>query len=339
MLKTIFYRIVLVLAGVTLALDSLALADFFLHPLGTDYNFHSTLYRAVTVLVLMPLNLLAGFLIIRRVPGNIVGPLLIVWSGTVAYNSIREKIGPVLFSLFDYHALVFGWTALFLMLMHFPDGKINPPGAASWIYRQLGIHFFLANFIFLSTENFQSPTRLANPFYLPALQKYAGFIIGLALLFVSSILLLALISPVLHYRKGSPRERQQIKWLALFAGFIVLHTLLVGIVYPLLTGGQLMNPGTNLAGMFYYLATALFPPLAIGVAVLRHRLWDIDLIIRRTLVYSLLTAILSIVYFGSIAVLQRLFTALTGQGSQAATVLSTLGIAVLFAPLRRGIQE
>jgi hypothetical protein len=179
---------------------------------------------------------------------------------------------------------------------------------------------------------------MANPFYLPALGKQADLILRLGLLFFSPILVLALVSPVLRYRKGSPRERQQIKWLALFAGFTVLYTLLGLIAYPLLTGGPVMNPGNGLSAVFFYLITGLFPPLAIGVAVLRHRLWDIDLLIRRTVVYSFLTVILTLVYFGSVVVLQTLFTTVIGHQSPAAIVLSTLAIAALFTPLRRRIQ-
>ncbi len=337
-MKTIFDRIVLLLIWVALALCGLALADFLLHPLATDYNFNSTIYRAVTMLVLTPLTLLVGFLIMRRVPGNVVGPLLIVWSGTVAYNSIREEIGPALFALFYYHDLVFGWLALFLMVLHFPNGKIYPPGAAPWIYRLLGIGVVDANLIFLSTATFQVGSRMANPFYSAALGKQANLILGLGLLFLVPILVMALLSPVLRYRRGSSLERQQIKWLALFAVFFIPYTILGLIAYPLLTGGEVMNPGTNLFAVFFYLTTGLFPPVAIGVAVLRHRLWDIDIFIRRTLVYSILTVILTLVYFGSVVVLQTLFTTVIGHHSPAAIVLSTLAIAALFTPARRRIQ-
>jgi len=338
-MKTIFDRIVYLLAGAALALIGFALVDFLLHPLAPDYTFHSTLYRAVVMLVLVPLNLLAGFLIIRRVPGNVVGPLLIVWSGTVAFFSVREGIGLVPFALFYYYDLAYGWFAFFLMVLHFPNGKIYPPGAARWMYSLFGVLAVLTNLIFLSTAIFTEPAQVANPFYLPALETQADLILGLGLIFLVLLMVLVLVTPVLRYRKGSYQERQQIKWLALFVGFIIPYFILGLIVYPLLTGGEAMELGDSLVAVFTYIITGLVPPVAIGVAVLRYRLWDIDILIRRTLLYSMLTIVLTLVYFGSVVVMQALLTALIGHQSQAAIVLSTLGIVVLFTPLRRRIQS
>ena len=80
-------------------------------------------------------------------------------------------------------------------------------------------------------------------------------------------------------------------------------------------------------------------PLSIGIAILRYRLWDIDIIIRRTLIYSIITAILALFYFGAVIVLQQFFRSLTGAGDDLAIIVSTLAIAALFNPLRNRVQS
>ena len=148
------------------------------------------------------------------------------------------------------------------------------------------------------------------------------------------------VSLVLRVRKGSILERQQIKWLALFGAILAAGTILGFIVYPLITGGEMFSREDTLFSLLFFFSMGLFPALAIGVAVLRYRLWDIDIIIRRTLVYSILTGFLTLVYFGSVVLLQELFQLITGQNqSPVATVLSTLAIAALFTTFRRRIQS
>ena len=340
LMKKTFDRIVSLFSGVALALYGLALGDFLLHPLAKDEIFQSSFFRPIVVLLIVPLTLLVGFLIIRRVPGNVVGPLLIVWSGSMTFVSARQGISPFALALFTYFDF-FGWIALFLMIVHFPDGRIFPRAAARWLYPYVGFMSLPASLLFLSWATFPESNQVANPFFLPNLGNQSDFIGTAVSLIYSPPLVVGIITPFLRYWKGSTIERQQIKLLASFGGIIIIYTLLVMIAYPLLVGRPVeLNPGDGLIGLIYYLAAGLIPPLAIGIAVLRHRLWDIDLVIRRTLVYSILTVILTFVYFGSVAVFQNLF-ALFFQidSSGASIVLSTLAIATLFTPLRRRIQN
>jgi hypothetical protein len=150
------------------------------------------------------------------------------------------------------------------------------------------------------------------------------------------------LSLVLRYRRSGSEQREQIKWIAFAGSFVglmslitVVSTLIFAPEFPDSTGTQPLWLGVlqdvellSFAGI----------PVAVGIAVLRYRLYDIDVIINRTLVYGSLTATLIALYFGGIVVLQRVFVLLTGQQSTLAVVASTLLIAALFNPLRRRIQ-
>ncbi len=333
-MKKTFDRIILLLIVFVLALCGLAFIDFLLHPQAPDFSYHSIFYRIVSMLVLTPFTLLVGFLIIRRVPGNVVGPLLILWSGSVVFGAIRKDIGPVPFALFAFYNTVIGWSALSLMVVHFPDGKIFSTGAVPWIYGANAISLLIGLLSRLGSPVLQA--QVTNPFYLPALQGITR-LTWLAILISSPALGFTVVLPVLRYRKGSPVERQQIKGLASFV--IVMAILFARNAEYAVTKGNLVSREISLFSLLSFLFFGLFPSLAIGIAVLRYHLWDIDIIIRRALVYSILTAILTSIYFGSVLFLQELFQLVTGQHQPpAATVLSTLAIAALFTPIRRRIQ-
>src|SRR5439155_15125163 len=136
-----------------------------------------------------------------------------------------------------------------------------------------------------------------------------------------------------YFWRSDAVQRQQTKW--------VMYVLAIGAVVIALTISVSFRPpnlghlGLDLivATVLWYLFGIFFAlvPAAIGVAILRYRLWDIDVVIRRTLVYAVLTGVLALAYFGTVVVLQNIFSALTGQTqSTLVTVLSTLMIAALF---------
>lgn len=144
-------------------------------------------------------------------------------------------------------------------------------------------------------------------------------------------LLLSALSIVVRYRRASGAERQQLKWFALAA--VVIGVVATGhlLFLDLLLSEAVLN--------LLDAATITCLYVAVGIAILRYRLYDIDIIINRTLVYGSLTVTLVLVYFGSVVGLQYILRALAGQESQLAIVASTLVIAALFNPLRRRIQD
>jgi uncharacterized membrane protein SirB2 len=154
---------------------------------------------------------------------------------------------------------------------------------------------------------------------------------------------LSVFSLVMRFRRSMGEERQQIKWIAFAAsliGALYVIAMIGSIVYPQEIWFAPDSPMWLIS--LEYAALLSFPlvPVAIGFAMLRYRLYDIDVVINRALVYGSLTATLALVYFGGVASIQTLFRTLTGQAQQTqfAVVVSTLVIAALFNPLRRRIQ-
>ena len=128
--------------------------------------------------------------------------------------------------------------------------------------------------------------------------------------------------------------RQQVKWFTYAVAVLATSATLAYVVSESMGVVWL-----DRVSSVFVIASVVGLPVAVGIAILRYHLYNIDLIINRTLVYGSLTALLAVLYFGSIVVLQLLFRALTGEGSQLVVVASTLTIAALFNPLRRRIQD
>jgi len=235
-------------------------------------------------------------------------------------------------------ANLFLFWCLILLLLWFPDGQLP-----SRRWRYLYIWLFLAGAV-LFLSNFESGPNwnggadaggivIDNPYgWLPAnTTYYVGFSA-----FISHILImiLAAVSLIFRYRVAGQLVRLQLRWFVMGSFiFVILFFLPVftvfyefkkGFDYLLLVLGQ----------------AAIIPLyLAVGVAILRYRLYDIDLIIRRTLQYTLLTGMLALIYIGSVILLQSLVENLTAEQSPLVIVLSTLAIAGLFNPLRTRVQD
>jgi MFS family permease len=176
--------------------------------------------------------------------------------------------------------------------------------------------------------------EFVNPIGLGILGEVAPALTPLSPWLLMASMLLATASLIVRYRRAQGPERQQLKWF--FGAFLLVFgslfiTSAVGTVF-----GESRFSGFWSSVVFP--VTVLTIPIAIGIAVLRYRLYDIDLLINRTLVYGTLTALLAAAYVGAIALLQVVLQPFT-QGSQLAVAASTLAVAALFQPLRARIQR
>ncbi len=215
-----------------------------------------------------------------------------------------------------------GQVSIGVFFLLFPNGRFVP--------RWMGL-ILLLGIIDAFLNNFPSPTSTFEtnwPVWLKQLDTLVG---SGAIIF----------SQIYRYRRVStPVQRQQTKWIVLGA------TTAVGILIGLLVISLLIPPSVQqnpLGGViinFIINVAFLLIPLSIGFSILRYRLYDIDLLINRTLVYGTLTVSLALVYFGLVIGLQALVRLFTGQALQSPIVIvaSTLAIAALFQPLRHRIQ-
>jgi hypothetical protein len=170
---------------------------------------------------------------------------------------------------------------------------------------------------------------IANPFPITVSPQLYNIITAFTAPIMLVTVVTVVVSAVVRFRRGQGRERHQMKWLV--AGIGVMALLLV-------TGVMLSSEAGSVIGEILINTSLLGPILGVGVALLRHQLYDIDIIIRRTLVYTVVTALLGIVYFGLVVVLQSVVSAVGGQQSAIVVVISTLAIAALFSPVRQRVQ-
>jgi len=224
----------------------------------------------------------------------------------------------------------FGLSLVILVFYLFPDGSFKPRWAR-WLF----LLFLGCSLVSLFVPNYTPPAAPID------IQNLVDALTVLAMLaWVGSGALLQVYRFLIC---SDPVQRQQTKWVVF--GFSMVFLGLVLISLPVLLFPSLRSPGIpNLLYLLIDIPLTISGlavlPIMIGVSILKYRLWDIDILIRRTLLYSLLTAMLVLVYLSSIVLLQAIFQILTGQGtSPIVTILSTLAIAALFNPLRFHIQD
>jgi hypothetical protein len=283
-----------------------------------------------------------GALISYRRPGNVMGWIFLVtgllgglqtFSGQYT-NVALAADGPALPSgpLAAWLAMLaqnsFPISIIFLVLL-FPDGRLP---SRRWRPLAWAMGIFLAVTLVvgaLSPGPFPEFPSASNPFGVEAAQPsgpvlLAGELGGLACV-VATLLCL-----IVRFYFSRGEKRLQLKWFT--------YAAVVGLSTPLLLSS--LAPGLfQLLGQLAWTLGFLSLPVSAGVAILKYRLYDIDLIINRTLVYGPLTVVLVAAYVGGVLVLEYAFRTLTGSGSQLSIVASTLLIAALFNPMRRRVQN
>jgi hypothetical protein len=231
-----------------------------------------------------------------------------------------------------------GLLGTYLILL-FPDGRLPSAGwrPLAWLSGTVLVLVSIANA--LAPGPLPDLGGVRNPFGLEGYPWMSGARDALNLL-LSVCMLASVSSLVIRYRRSGGEVRQQIKWIA-FAASVVALGVSGAVVLGTFAAGTAGGTHPLLIGLLKDAITLSFAgvPIAVGFAVLKYRLYNIDVIINRTLVYGSLTATLVALYFGGIVVLQRFFVLPTGKQSTLAVVASTLLIAALFTPLRRRIQS
>jgi hypothetical protein len=290
---------------------------------GLSVGFYAA-YGVTTEIIFAAVSFTVGFLIFWRRSDEpialLVALTMVMFVGGSAPLETLAAAHPVL-DLTNTVLTFLNTACLISVLYLFPDGRFVP----RWS------RWFALALIALTVPNFFFPGSPLNWGRWPGWMGFPVF---------ATILGSGVLAQVYRYRKVSvPSQRRQTKWVVFgfvagimgFLGLILLSATLL----PALDASGLL---VDLIGKLGINLVLLVIPISFGVAVLRYRLFDIDVIINRTLVYGSLTAMLILVYLGCVVGLQAVLRGLTGQQSTLAVVASTLAIAALFGPLRRWVQ-
>jgi hypothetical protein len=290
-----------------------------------------------------------GALVASRRPGNAIGWLF------AAFGLAGISIG--LTSQWALHSLYApgsplpagpeaAWVAwalgrlllppLVLVLLLFPNGRLPGPGwrGVPWL---LGVALTLLILGgALTPGQLDNLRSVRNPLGLEGAGDVLGALEPLGLALAVGLLLAAATSLVLRFRSSRGSERQQLKWFV--AGAAVAAVLFGGVLASTLSESVRDSEQVTAVSDVLVAIAFIALPVTAGVAILRHRLYDIDVVINRTLVYGALTATLALAYLGSVLLLQLAVRPLT-EDSDLAIAGSTLAVAALFGPARRRIQE
>ena len=285
-----------------------------LQGIGLSLGAYVALTVALTAAFAIVSLTIAGVLVWRKsddLMALVASLMLVLISTANVSRTVGENSSTSWSPLVFVNIVTFG--VLFLVFSLFPDGRFVPRWTL-W----LTVVFLAWRILFLSFPGVPFFDVLDNLIWIASFSGLAA-------------------AQIYRYRWVSgPVQRQQTKWVVFSLTVMTLVGLLPGLIFP-----SLNQPGSlaTLANDTLFNFVSLFLPLSFGIAILRYRLWDIDVIINRTLVYGTLTAILALVYFGLIFALQYLLRGIINQNNDVAIIISTLAIAALFQPLRHRIQK
>ena len=290
-----------------------------------------------------------GALILSRLARNRIGWLLMVIGFSLGgLGGLLSLAKPDIFGVADPAPLDYllfwlsGWSwwllvgPLLLLLLIFPTGRLLSR-RWRWVVGMIGLVFVFFLAAVTTSPEWQDPeTGRSVPNPIVALRTWAAppleVLLGPWAIALAGTALFCALSVFVRYRRADVVERRQLNWFLFTCAFFITLYVFSAIGQP---------PGVGppeWAGVLLSFVFVAFP-VSIGIAILRHRLFDIDLIVRRTFTYAIISAALAIVYFGANLIAQGVISALGGQRNELAIVASTLAVAALFSPVRRRVQE
>jgi hypothetical protein len=278
-----------------------------------------------------------GWLLMVPVGLYVVGGPLVTYIESLAPSSPEPTVPLLLMVWFNNWNWLLLIIPLLLIPLLFPSGR---PPTPRWRWVGVVVIIWATLFVLLASlvKKISAGTKpnlvFDNPIGVLS-DDTAGLLLGVWIAGLLALVVACAVALFVRYRRANETEREQIKWL-LNASAVFLVVYVSGFVSGL---GGTASLGGYIWGIFFGLSVTTLPA-AIGIAILHYRLYEIDIVINRTLVYGSLTAMLVGVYLGSVVSMQYAFHALTSQPEQPqlAIVVSTLVIAALFNPLRRRIQ-
>ena len=274
------------------------------------------------------------FLVAAVAIGTMLPVNLVVDSALESLRPARPEVVAVAWAraVFAVPVMV---TALVIAALLFPNGR-SLPGRWRWAIWGVGVGGALLAFASAADpQGLPAYPAIPNPTSLPStLTPFIDAVQLLAFAIAVPCIGLAAMSVWIRYRRGDDVIRAQLRWIVLgvsVAAICVIPFLVVRYLTPV------SNEAGELLAAVAQVGACAFPAAA-ALAISRHRLFDIDVLIGRTLVYLPLTAMLSGLYTAGIALFQRLFVAVTGETSDVAIVFAILMVATAFTPLRRGLE-